>query len=455
MILRRLTIIITFLTAWVWSYGQQINAVPDYVFRNQMSVGRNAVTDTAAYFSIGPRYGAVRGMMPPMVVDTASVSGNKRNGLLIFSIQKNKFLYWDSVGSKWAEMAGTAGSAITGTGVAGYMPEFTTATNIDSTSLYHSAGRFAIGSTTTSNGRFSVFGGHSYFDTSLKVGSQTLLADEGKNEVYINTTADSGFYSLQVEGSIYNSTGAVFARNSGNVGIGITNPERKLVVNVSPGTNSTDGIRVFNGSTNFSTVMTGNPYTYLGMPASSGALYHNGNIAIASDGGYISFHTVNSEAGRINSNNELQLGSTTDAGSYVLQVTGGMYQTANSYHSVSSGAFAVGTTSPTGGYKADIRGRTIIKGATGYMFDVESNESNATALLFYVDNGEASILSGGTTPRTIKFYVSGEKFNINSSGGVRFIPQSATPTAAAGVVYYDSDDNKLKVYNGTSWVDLH
>jgi len=184
--------------------AQQVNPVPDYVFANRMSVGRNAVTDTLAYFSIGPRYGAIRGFMPPMVVDTALVTGGtKRNGLTIFSIQKNKYVYWDSVGSKWAEMAGTGGSAITGTGVAGYMPEFTTATNLDSTTLYHSAGRFAIGSTTVSNGRFSVFGGQAYFDTSLKVGSQAFLADEGKNEVYVNTTSDAGAYPFQLNGGMY------------------------------------------------------------------------------------------------------------------------------------------------------------------------------------------------------------------------------------------------------------
>jgi hypothetical protein len=127
-------------------------------------------------------------MMPPMVVDTASFSGNKRNGLLIFSVQKNKFLYWDSVGVKWAEMAGTGGSAITGSGVSGYMPEFTTTTNLDTTRLYHSAGRFAIGSTTTTNGVFNVYGGQSYFDTSLLVGTNTFFADEANGRVGIGTT---------------------------------------------------------------------------------------------------------------------------------------------------------------------------------------------------------------------------------------------------------------------------
>lgn len=93
--------------------AQQINPVPDYIFRNQMSVGRNAATDTAAYLSIGPRFGATKGFQPPMVVDTATFSGSKRNGLTIFSVQRNKYVYWDSIGAKWAEMAGTAGNALT------------------------------------------------------------------------------------------------------------------------------------------------------------------------------------------------------------------------------------------------------------------------------------------------------------------------------------------------------
>ncbi len=95
-----------------FAQAQQVNPVTDYTFANRMSAGRNTVTDTAAYFSIGPRYGAVRGMMPPMVTDTTAMSANKRNGLLIFSIQKNKYQVWDSAGAKWADITGAAGSAI-------------------------------------------------------------------------------------------------------------------------------------------------------------------------------------------------------------------------------------------------------------------------------------------------------------------------------------------------------
>jgi len=88
--------------------AQQINPVPDYIFRNQMSVGRNAPTDTAAYMSIGPRYGAVKGFMPPMVVDTNAVTGTKRNGLLIFSVQLNNFAYWDSTTSRFRQITAQA-----------------------------------------------------------------------------------------------------------------------------------------------------------------------------------------------------------------------------------------------------------------------------------------------------------------------------------------------------------
>ena len=97
------------------SQAQQINPVPDYVFRNQMSVGRNAVTDTAAYISIGPRYGANKGLMPPIVSDTAAITGVKRNGLLIFSVQRNNFQYWDSINSRWTSVTANVDTTVIST----------------------------------------------------------------------------------------------------------------------------------------------------------------------------------------------------------------------------------------------------------------------------------------------------------------------------------------------------
>lgn len=144
--MKRLLPLVAFF-ATLQASAQQVNPVPDYVFRNQMSVGRNAVTDTAAYFSIGPRYGANKGFMPPIVGDTSAVTGTKRNGLLIFSVQKNKFLYWDSVRVQWSDMAGSSGSYITGSGILGYLPQFTGTTTLDTSALYTLGSRLGIGTT--------------------------------------------------------------------------------------------------------------------------------------------------------------------------------------------------------------------------------------------------------------------------------------------------------------------
>lgn len=49
-----------------------------------------------------------------------------------------------------------------------------------------------------------------------------------------------------------------------------------------------------------------------------------------------------------------------------------------------------------------------------------------------------------------------ERMRIKSNGVVRFIPLSADPASAEeGDMYFNSTSKKLKVYDGTSWVDLH
>ena len=49
-----------------------------------------------------------------------------------------------------------------------------------------------------------------------------------------------------------------------------------------------------------------------------------------------------------------------------------------------------------------------------------------------------------------------ERVRVKSTGAVRFVPLSADPASGeAGDVYYNSSTNKLRVYNGTSWIDLH
>ena len=49
-----------------------------------------------------------------------------------------------------------------------------------------------------------------------------------------------------------------------------------------------------------------------------------------------------------------------------------------------------------------------------------------------------------------------ERLRLKPTGQLRFVPLSSDPAGAeAGDVYYNSSTNKLRVYNGTAWVDLH
>jgi hypothetical protein len=63
--------------------------------------------------------------------------------------------------------------------------------------------------------------------------------------------------------------------------------------------------------------------------------------------------------------------------------------------------------------------------------------------------GVVRFVAGGTASTN-------ERMRVKSNGQVRFIPLAADPSGAeAGDVYYNSGTNKLKVYDGSTWVDLH
>jgi hypothetical protein len=76
---------------------------------------------------------------------------------------------------------------------------------------------------------------------------------------------------------------------------------------------------------------------------------------------------------------------------------------------VTASELAVGVATPTAGYKTDLRGRSRIGGADGYLFDVQSNASNGSTLQLYIDNSEASVVQGGTAAVPVNFYVAGSK----------------------------------------------
>jgi hypothetical protein len=149
---------------------------------------------------------------------------------------------------------------------------------------------------------------------------------------------------------------------------------------------------------------------------------------------------------------EMYIGTTTDAGAYALQVAGSIYNTTGAVLAASSGNVGIGTTSPA--YKLVVRQATqgvlaefrTIDGTDNPGLNIETNASG-TMLMQVYSAGNTKTLQFGTN--------STERLRIHENGGLKFVGQSAAPNAEAGTVYYDTDDNKLKVYNGTTWVDLH
>jgi len=80
-------------------------------------------------------------------------------------------------------------------------------------------------------GEISTFGGDNRLEIQSQLGGGNTIINRSSGNVLIGTGTEVAGYKFQVAGSIYNTTGAVFAASSGNVGIGFTNPLVKLAVN--------------------------------------------------------------------------------------------------------------------------------------------------------------------------------------------------------------------------------
>ena len=417
---RLLTLVAFFAT--LQASAQQVNPVPDYVFANRMSAGRNTVTDTAAYFSIGPRYGATRGMMPPMVVDTASFSANKRNGLLIFSVQKNKFLYWDSVGVKWAEMAGTGGTAISsGDTAAMLLPYLRKA---DTSAVLYPYVRHAGYGLSKSTQSFIV-------DTAAI--ATRLRVQKGIDSVnsIIITGNGTANYLAQFTGTKVIGSSTIWDDGT-NIGINNTSPTAKLDIN---GTfRMTGSVATYNND-NFYMVFSrsGTVYGYLGTGSNTagGAVTDLGiraenNLILASGG---------SRKATITSGGNLLINTTTDPGEKIY--VNGSIRIAN------------------GG-----RVRGDVYTGTSMVIDNDLTLSANASLIFSSGGERMRVTSSGNVGINTQTPNASALLDVSSTTQ-GFLPPRMTTTQrdaisspAAGLVIYNTTTSKLQVYT-TSWTDLH
>ena len=264
----------------------------------------------------------------------------------------------------------------------------------------------------------------------------SLIFDDG--EVKINTTSDAGAYVLQTNGSIYTSGSAV----------------SQMVLNT---TNA-------NGSANLYQ-QSGSTIGWLGNGSSSVIGGSTSDFGINSQSALF-FAIGGYRAATINSSSEFLINTTTDAGDYKLQVSGNAYVTGTSILGATTGTVGIkNAASSWGGSFSALQITNVASlatngGNTNLGFNYYYNGSNS----IYITSDASSIFQqsggnhiwytapSGTAGNSITFT---EKLRLHQNGGLKFVGQSAAPTAEAGTVYYDTDDNKLKVYNGTTWVDLH
>jgi hypothetical protein len=87
--------------------AQMVNNIPNYLYSGSLGVGRNVANDANVYLQIGPNGAGTKGVLLPRVADTASITGTKRNGLLIYSNQLGAFAYFDSTSVVWRKLGFT------------------------------------------------------------------------------------------------------------------------------------------------------------------------------------------------------------------------------------------------------------------------------------------------------------------------------------------------------------
>jgi len=155
---------------------------------------------------------------------------------------------------------------------------------------------------------------------------------------------------------------------------------------------------------------------------------------------------------------------TSDTSTYRINVNNTMNVNGSTFLASGTGGVVIGdTTTPIG--TLDIRATMPVV----YFYpknSITSGDRGTLAWLNSIGNGCATIKgvaqSSDVQATNIEFLTRDttgfqvERLRIKSTGQTRFEPLAADPGGAqSGDVYYNSSTNKLRLYDGTSWVDLN
>jgi hypothetical protein len=217
---------------------------------------------------------------------------------------------------------------------------------------------------------------------------------KSNGEILMGTTTDAGDYRLQVAGSIYNTTGAVFAATSGNVGVGTTSPQQKMVVSNAgaegfefvPGTSNI--IQSYNRSTSAFTPLVSRASIHNIQIGTDAALYIDAsrNVGIGTTSPTFKLHLP----GQSNTANQAMIAGVvfgSDGNGQTIKPSGSLALTIYGQNDQSylygasiggEGRWGVGTTSPS------------------YVFDVNGT-MRSTGNTFLATTASNEVIVGGTT----------------------------------------------------------
>jgi len=259
-----------------------------------------------------------------------------------------------------------------------------------------------------------------------------------------SSSADDGYLAFRTKpNGVDGMSTRMYITNAGNVGIGTTTPQRKVVSEVV----AANDFNYAATSANLGVIgnWVGYLYGFAGNTYQKGATFFESIDGNARGKFHIALNDATTAANVTLADARLTITSAGNVGIGTASPTGTANRFVNIYGAASNELHLTNATTGTGGTD----GFTILQSGTDvYAYNYESGffeiGTSAVSRLRVVSAG--NVLINTTTD-------AGQRLQINSS--LRLVPTSTVPTASAGTLYYDTATNKLKLYDGTSWVDLN